>query len=274
MRKRVTLPVLTSAAVLGTLAIATPAQAHGYVSAPASRQAMCAQGRVADCGAIRYEPQSVEGLKGFPAGGPADGAICSGGLSRFSELDRTSGWPATPITAGQRSFSWVLTAPHATAKWDYYITNNGPTVTRANLTRIASFNDGGRKPNSTVTHNVSVPARTGRQVILAVWDVADTANAFYSCIDVDFGGGGAPAPTPPTPTPPAPQPSTPAPQPSTPAPQPPTPTPAPGGTWAAWTSYAVGAQVTYGGATYRCRQAHTALPGWEPPNTPALWERI
>ena len=49
----------------------------------------------------------------------------------------------------------------------------------------------------------------------------------------------------------------------------------PGGSaWAPNTYYATGAQVTYGGANYRCRQAHTSLPGWEPPNVPALWERV
>jgi chitin-binding protein len=36
----------------------------------------------------------------------------------------------------------------------------------------------------------------------------------------------------------------------------------------------VGNTVTYGGLSYRCRQAHTAIAGWEPPNVPALWERI
>ncbi|KAB1907021.1 carbohydrate-binding protein, partial [Micromonospora sp. AMSO31t] len=28
------------------------------------------------------------------------------------------------------------------------------------------------------------------------------------------------------------------------------------------------------GLTYRCRQAHTAIPGWEPPNVPALWLQL
>ncbi|MFC6554422.1 carbohydrate-binding protein, partial [Nonomuraea cavernae] len=48
----------------------------------------------------------------------------------------------------------------------------------------------------------------------------------------------------------------------------------PGGTWKAGTAYAVGSQVTYAGLTYRCIQAHTALTGWEPPNVPALWQRL
>ncbi|WP_068926754.1 carbohydrate-binding protein [Planobispora rosea] len=54
----------------------------------------------------------------------------------------------------------------------------------------------------------------------------------------------------------------------------PTVTPTGGGTWQAGTYYAAGAQVTYGGATYRCLQAHTAAAGWEPPNVPALWQRV
>lgn len=29
--------------------------------------------------------------------------------------------------------------------------------------------------------------------------------------------------------------------------------------------------VTYGGNEYRCLQTHNSLPGWEPPNVPALW---
>ena len=91
-------------------------------------------------------------------------------------------------------------------------------------------------------------------------------NAFYSCVDVNIGGtGGNPpptaAPTTAPPTPPAPT-------------TPPTATPQPGGTWSAGTAYAVGGRVTYGGIEYACRQAHTALPGWEPPNVPALWLRV
>jgi chitodextrinase len=42
--------------------------------------------------------------------------------------------------------------------------------------------------------------------------------------------------------------------------------------WAPWTSYAVGAVVTYNGVDYVCIQAHTSQPGWEPPNVPALWK--
>lgn len=50
--------------------------------------------------------------------------------------------------------------------------------------------------------------------------------------------------------------------------------PEPGGTWKAGTVYAAGATVTHGGATYRCVQGHQAQTGWEPPNVPALWQRV
>ncbi len=66
---------------------------------------------------------------------------------------------------------------------------------------------------------------------------------------------------------------------TTPPPPPPT-TPAGGGgggqtgSWAPNVAYAVGAIVTYGGHTYRCLQAHTSQVGWEPPNTPALWQLV
>ncbi|MGW4791236.1 carbohydrate-binding protein [Nonomuraea sp. NPDC004297] len=43
--------------------------------------------------------------------------------------------------------------------------------------------------------------------------------------------------------------------------------------WAPWTSYAIGAVVTYNGVDYVCIQAHTSQPGWEPPNVPALWKQ-
>src|SRR5690606_33959329 len=41
--------------------------------------------------------------------------------------------------------------------------------------------------------------------------------------------------------------------------------------WAPHTAYTAGQRVTYQGAAYECRQSHTSLPGWEPPNVLALW---
>jgi beta-glucanase (GH16 family) len=62
----------------------------------------------------------------------------------------------------------------------------------------------------------------------------------------------------------------------------PTPTASPtggggGGQYTPWAPnvfYPIGARVSYGGLNYQCRQAHTSIVTWEPPNTPALWLQI
>ncbi|MGL5674955.1 MAG: chitobiase/beta-hexosaminidase C-terminal domain-containing protein [Cellulosilyticaceae bacterium] len=42
--------------------------------------------------------------------------------------------------------------------------------------------------------------------------------------------------------------------------------------WAPNTPYVKGDLVSYNGKNYECRQPHTSLVGWEPPNVPALWK--
>ncbi|WP_320784719.1 lytic polysaccharide monooxygenase auxiliary activity family 9 protein [Streptomyces sp. CRN 30] len=163
---------LIGAALAPVVAVSLPAAsagAHGYISDPASRQAQCAAGTVS-CGDITYEPQSVEGAQGQTS--------CSGGNSRFSELDDDSkGWAVTPVSR-TTTFSWKLTAQHATTTWEYY----------AGGQKIAEFDDGGAKPDAVVDHQVDFGGLTGRQKVLAVWNVADTTNAFYACVDVDVAG--------------------------------------------------------------------------------------
>jgi hypothetical protein len=65
----------------------------------------------------------------------------------------------------------------------------------------------------------------------------------------------------------------PGPAPTTP-PTTPSDPPAGGTTWAANQNYSAGTIVTYNGVSYRCLQGHTSLPGWEPPNVAALWQRV
>lgn len=47
--------------------------------------------------------------------------------------------------------------------------------------------------------------------------------------------------------------------------------PSPTTPWAPGVSYKIGDEVSYGGATYQCLQAHTSMVGWEPTTVPALW---
>ena len=211
------------------------ASAHGYVSSPASRSAQCAA-KTVPCGAPTWEPQSAEGPKGL--------RNCSGEREDFAkDLDNDNkGWQVHS-TGTSLTLNWTFTARHRTRDYEYYIGG----------TRVGYVNGNNAAPAEPVRHTINLSGFSGRQKIYAIWNIGDTAMAFYSCIDVNIGGGGTNPP--PTTT------------------APPTQPPA-GGTWAANTAYATGATVTYGGSSYRCRQAHTSLTGWEPPNAASLWEKI
>lgn len=190
------------AALLAVLLGPTPAGAHGYTDDPPSRGRFCQLGEVRDCGDITYEPQSTEGPKGFPGAGPADGQLCSAGIERFAEVDAPftpdgDPWPVTPISHDEPfTFRWTLTAPHATTDWRYYFTKSNYTrndhpLTRADLdlAHPLIFDGNGQVPGKDVSHRVDVdrlPDLVGRHMMLAVWNIADTQNAFYSCADVYF----------------------------------------------------------------------------------------
>ncbi|BCY15426.1 lytic polysaccharide monooxygenase [Actinoplanes sp. L3-i22] len=258
MRRKIAYPLATLGMVGSTLVIAAPALAHGYVSSPPSRQAQCAAGTVADCGAIQFEPQSVEAPKGSKQ--------CNGGNANFSILnDNSRSWPATTVGSSVK-FNWVLTARHRTASWVYYVDG----------TEAATFNDNNAIPEATVSHTVDLSKFPGKHTVLAVWNIGDTANAFYSCVDLNIGGSASSTPT----AAPTTAPTTAAP---TAAPTATATTAAPtatatssaastGAEWAPGVSYQTGDVVTYQGVSYQCRQSHTAIRSWEPSiYTLALW---
>lgn len=182
-------------AVFCMFLLAEKASAHGYIDSPGSRGYLCKLGQNTDCGAVVYEPHSLEAPKGFPAAGPADGKIASAG-GIFPKLDEQSAnrWTKVNMSSGTNTFHWTLTAAHATSSWKYYITkpnwNPDAPLTRDSfdLTPFCSVDYGGVRPPFTYSDTCNVPARTGYHVILAVWEIADTANAFYNVIDVNFGG--------------------------------------------------------------------------------------
>ncbi|MFC4336763.1 lytic polysaccharide monooxygenase auxiliary activity family 9 protein [Salininema proteolyticum] len=204
--KRMLLAVLSLGAMVVSLALASsPAGAHAWVTDLPSRQEYCSNGTLNDCGPIQYEPQSVEGPKGFPSAGAPDNQICSAGLAGFDQLNdpRGGNWPATNVSAGSHTFTWYHTARHSTTDYRYYITNgsydpNTPlTRSELDLQPLYVEDYGGRQPNQIENHTFNLPDRTGRQMILAYWEIADTGNAFYACIDVDYSGNGNPDPDPP-----------------------------------------------------------------------------
>lgn len=172
MKRRVAVAI--GALVAPMVAVSLPAStasAHGWVVSPNSRQDQCAS-RVVDCGQIKWEPASVEGPKGL--------RNCSGGDARWADLDDDNKpWRVSPVTTDQ-TFTWRIEARHATANWQYFIGNQ----------KIAEFPGRGALPPAEVSHQVNFGSFTGRQKVLAVWNIADTANAFYACIDVNIGGAG------------------------------------------------------------------------------------
>ncbi|MFI0811261.1 lytic polysaccharide monooxygenase auxiliary activity family 9 protein [Streptomyces echinatus] len=192
--------VVLGAVTAGAFALSSGgASGHGYTDLPISRQKLCQNGTVTNCGSIQWEPQSVEGPKGFPAAGPADGQICNGGLSQFAQLSspRTpsgAAWPTTRVTGGQSyTFRWQFTAMHATTDFKYYVTkpgwNQNHNLSRSdlNLTPFLTVPYNGQRPPATLSHSGTLPSGlSGHHVILAVWTIADTGNAFYACSDVTF----------------------------------------------------------------------------------------
>ncbi|MGY3569978.1 N-acetylglucosamine-binding protein GbpA [Vibrio paucivorans] len=199
--------LIKSTLALAIIGVSSNVAAHGYISETeegiaASRVALCKYAtpdtgeKNTDCGPIQWEPQSVEGPEGFPEAGPEDGEIASGGVAGTANLNeqRADRWVKRAITAGPQEFEWTFTANHVTKDWKYYITqpnwNPNEVLTRSSfdLTPFCEIDGNMVQPPKHTVHQCNVPEREGYHVILAVWDVGDTAAAFYNVIDVSFEG--------------------------------------------------------------------------------------
>jgi predicted carbohydrate-binding protein with CBM5 and CBM33 domain len=190
---------LAIAAGLIASGIAVESAAHGYVSEPAGRPLLCKLGDNTGCGAVQWEPQSVEGPDGaprYPVGGPTDGTIAAAGSPSWSELNAQSPsrWFKHEFAAGYQTFEWTFTANHVSKDWRYFITkadwNPAAPLSRDafELSPFCEYDGGMERPPMVIQHNCYVPEREGYHVIMAVWDVGDTAASFYNAIDVNFAG--------------------------------------------------------------------------------------
>jgi chitodextrinase len=146
-----------------------------------------------------------------------------------------------------------------------------PTSTPTTTPPTGSCNTSAWSPTQVYTQGMTA-SEAGHKYTAKWWTQNEDPATHHGASDVwtdngtCTGGTATPTPTPtPTPT-----------RTATPTPTP-TPTPTQTGqypTWVANHAYAVGDRVSYGGHNYQCRQAHTSLVGWEPPNVPALWLAI
>ncbi|MFD5144014.1 lytic polysaccharide monooxygenase [Streptomyces sp. NPDC058401] len=186
---------------------AIPAAAHGSMTDPVSRVAACyAEGPENPSSAACKAAIAASGKQAFydwnavniaDAGGRSrqiipDGQLCSAGNPTFKGLDLPRGdWPASSMTAGQRTFHYKGTAPHA-GGFQLYITKDGYDPTKP-----LKWSDLEDKPfadtnsphmqGQDYVFTGTVPQRSGRHLIYAIWQRSDSPEAFYSCSDVVFG---------------------------------------------------------------------------------------
>ena len=186
------------------------AAAHGTMGDPVSR--------VAQCYAENPESPTSEACRAAVAAGGTqalydwngirigdangrhqalipDGKLCSANNDEFKGLDLArADWPATKVRSGSYTFKYRVTAPHK-GTFTVYPTKAGydpakplawadldldhPVATATDPVAAGGF----------YTFSGTLPERTGRQLLYAIWQRSDSPEAFYSCSDVDFGGG-------------------------------------------------------------------------------------
>ncbi|MGV9942117.1 lytic polysaccharide monooxygenase [Streptomyces sp. NPDC003401] len=200
-----TTPALTALSVL----VASPAAAHGSMGDPVSRVAQCyAEGpespRSDACRAAVAAggTQALYDWNGIRIGDAAgrhrelipDGKLCSADNAEFKGLDLArADWPATSVRGGSATFRYRVTAPHK-GTFTVYVTEPGydpeqplawsdldlehPVATAVDPVAADGF----------ATFSGTLPERSGRHVLYAVWQRSDSPEAFYSCSDVTFGG--------------------------------------------------------------------------------------
>jgi chitin-binding protein len=193
---------------LTTLA-AAPAAAHGSMGDPVSRVSQChAEGpespKSAACKAAVAAggTQALYDWNGIRIGNAdgkhqeliPDGKLCSANDPAFKGMDLArADWPATGVSSGSHTFEYRVTAPHK-GTFKVYITKPGydpseplgwgdldlsaPVATATDPVASGGF----------YTFSGTLPERSGKHLLYAVWQRSDSPEAFYSCSDVSFGG--------------------------------------------------------------------------------------
>ncbi|QED59125.1 chitin-binding protein [Enterococcus durans] len=190
--KKLNVLLFVGVVMLGLFGFGTSGFAHGYVTSPGSRAyfgTVAAGNLNQNVGRAQWEPQSIEA----PKNTFIDGKLASAGVTGFEPLDEQTAtrWHKSVINPGNLTISWNLTAQHRTSTWDYYITKTGwnpnAPLKISDFELIAQIDDKATVPPKIVNQTITVPQdRKGYHVILAVWNISDTTNAFYQAIDVNI----------------------------------------------------------------------------------------
>ncbi|MFF7054306.1 lytic polysaccharide monooxygenase [Streptomyces griseorubiginosus] len=210
-RKAATVAAVGLAPLALTALAGSPAAAHGSMGGPVSRVAQCyAEGpespRSSACRAAVAAggTQALYDWNGIRIGDAngrhqeliPDGRLCSAGNDEFKGLDLArADWPATSVRSGSFTFEYRVTAPHK-GTFTVYLTKPGYDPAQP----LAWDDLDLSHPVATATDPVAsggfyrfsgtLPERSGRQLLYAVWQRSDSPEAFYSCSDVSFGDGG------------------------------------------------------------------------------------
>ncbi|MFF7332081.1 lytic polysaccharide monooxygenase [Streptomyces sp. NPDC008150] len=197
------------APLAATALTASPASAHGTMGDPVSRVFQCyaenpespasAACRAAVAAGGTQALYDWNGIRIGDAAGQhrtliPDGKLCSANSEEFKGLDLArADWPATSVSSGAHTFKYRVTAQHK-GTFNVYITKAGYDPTQP----LAWADLDMDHPVATVTDPVAadgfytfsgtLPARSGRQLLYAIWQRSDSPEAFYSCSDVTFGG--------------------------------------------------------------------------------------
>ncbi|GLP72330.1 chitin-binding protein [Streptomyces sp. TUS-ST3] len=199
-----------------TALAAAPAVAHGSMGDPVSRVAQCyAEGPESP---KSQACRAAVAAGGTPSGGGTqalydwngirigdangrhqelipDGRLCSANNDEFKGLDLArADWPATSVRSGSYTFKYRVTAPHK-GTFTVYLTKPGydPTQPLAwddlDLSHPVATATDPVASGGFYTFSGTLPERSGKQLLYAVWQRSDSPEAFYSCSDVTFGGG-------------------------------------------------------------------------------------
>ncbi|MFE2134463.1 lytic polysaccharide monooxygenase, partial [Streptomyces sp. NPDC059466] len=212
-RKAAGLAAVGVAPLALTALAAAPASAHGSMGDPVSRVFQCyAEGpespRSAACKAAVAAggTQALYDWNGIRIGDAngrhqqrvPDGKLCSAGNDEFKGLDLARpDWPATAVSAGAYTFRYRVTAPHK-GTFVVYLTKDGydpskpPAWGDLDLAHPVATKTDPAATNGYYTFSGTLPKRSGKQLLYAVWQRSDSPEAFYSCSDVTFGKSGGP----------------------------------------------------------------------------------
>ncbi|NHR08638.1 hypothetical protein HA052_25950 [Chromobacterium haemolyticum] len=216
---KLALPALALSQIAVSLMILSPstASAHGSMEEPISRIYYCRSSdnpespRTPGCQEVKRHNGSPQAIYDWTsvlngnAGGnhqkaAPDGKLCAGGNAKtFGGLDAVNDpygkpipWPATTIQPGpdgKYTMTYHQTAKHATAYFKSYITKDSYDFSRAlRWDDLQLIGDSGPAAAETKTKlDVKIPAgMQGKRVIYNVWQRSDSAEAFYSCSDVNI----------------------------------------------------------------------------------------